>query len=179
MAKRKRTVLQRGPLGQLQSTYEEEEEQDDAIVADGERVRVRLDMMDALQRDVARHAGQPLVTDGTDNPLALHRPGFRLTADMAQRQAADVALTDCYKQYDADMSNAWRTNDEGDHPLITSKRATSTAKHEGHACSIDGQRGTWVREGDRLVCKPDQQDALTAEDAYRWYDDQQAHAWRT
>jgi hypothetical protein len=176
MAKRKRTVLQRGPLGQLESIYEEEEEQDDGIVADGQRVRVRLDMMDAVQREVALHAGKPLVTDGTDNPLALHRPGFRLTADMAQRQAADAALTDSYKQYDADMGNAWQSHDEGDHPLITKKRTVPT-KQEGDACSIDGRRGRLQMVNGQLECIPDKQDSIA--DCYAAYDLEAENAWRT
>src|SRR6516162_11337923 len=104
MAKRK-TVTQRDPLGKLQSIYEEEEEQDDGIVADGARVRVPMWAMDALQRDVAQHAGKPLVTDGTGNPLALHRPGFRYSTDMAQRQAADAALAQAYQEVEQRDAN--------------------------------------------------------------------------
>jgi hypothetical protein len=127
MARRKRTGLQRGPLGQLQSEFTEEEEQDDGIVADGARVRVRLDMMDSVQKAVAQHAGKPLVTDGTDNPLALHKPGFRLTADMAQRQTADAALAQAYEARDLADREAWRSNN--DHPLNTNARGQQQDAH--------------------------------------------------
>jgi hypothetical protein len=181
MAKRKRTVLQRGPLGQLESVFEEEEEADDGIVADGQRVRVPMWAMDALQRDVANHAGQPLVTDGTDNPLALHRPGFRVAADRAQRQAADAALTQAYEEVALRDANAWRTNDENDHPLVSKKR-TVPAKQEGDNCSINGRRGRLQLVNGQLECipdksVPDQRDAVA--DAYAAYDQWQQDAWRT
>ena len=55
MAKRKK-ITQRDPLGYLLSTAEEEEddtEDSTSIVPDGGRVRVRLDMMDSVQKAVA------------------------------------------------------------------------------------------------------------------------------
>jgi hypothetical protein len=180
MAKRKRVIQQRGPLGMLQSTYEEEEEQDDGIVADGERVHVPMWAMDAVQRDVAQHAGKPLVTDGTDNPLALHRPGFRLTANLAERTAADAALTEAYQEVAVRDANAWRTADEdGTHPLLVNKRGTVPAKREGGSCQIDGRRGRLQMVNGELQCIPDKQDAIDArEAAYAAYDLADSEAWR-
>ena len=138
MAKRRKKGQQRDPLGQLQSEWTEEEE-DDGIVADGGRIRVGLQFMDSLQKAVAKDAptSKLLVDAGTDDPLALHKPGFRYSTNAADRLSGDVALAeayeareladreawrssvpeqradarsveDAYRQYDVDMAEAWR-----------------------------------------------------------------------
>ena len=169
MARRKRTVLQRDPLGNLESVFEEEEEQDDSIVADGGRVRVRLDMMDAVQRDVAKHA-----PTGIDP--ARHRPGFRDSRDTAALDALEQA----YRDADLADANAWQSHDEGDHPLITKKR-TVPAKQEGDSCQINGRRGRLQMVNGDLQCILDRQDSHTDDraSAYAEYDREAENAWRT
>src|SRR5262249_41245945 len=158
----KRTILQRDPLGKLQSSYEEEEEQDDGIIADGERVRVPLLMMDGsrnpalspLQRAVAGDQGPTklLVSDGTGNSLNLHKPGFRCSTDMAQRQAADAALAQAYQEVALRDANAWRDSDTGGHPLLVNKRGTVPGKQEGDLCQINGRRGRLQLVNGELQC---------------------------
>ena len=187
MAKRK--VTQRGPLGNLQSTYEEEAEED-AVLKDGETLRVPMWLMDGspnpalspLQQAVAASQNKLLVSDGSNDPLAMHRPGFRYSTDPAERAAADAALAEAYAARELADANAWQTSD--DHPINTQGRGLSPGKKEGGSCSIDGQRGTLVREGDRLVCVPDKaRDARSVtdarEEAYRLYDEEQQHAWQS
>ena len=155
MSKRNRKTLQRDPFGREVSTYQEEEEDETEdgthIIPDGGKIRVGLQFMDAIQRDVAKHAPQKLlVSDGTDNPLAMNRPGFRYSTDAAERTAADAALDQAYQEVEQRDANAWLTND--DHPLNSNTRGTSPGKQDAH---IDDRAS-----------------------AYAEYDEQQQNAWR-
>jgi len=49
-----------------------------------------------------------LVSDGTDDPLALNRPGFRYSTNTAERTAADSALDQAYQEVEERDANAWR-----------------------------------------------------------------------
>jgi hypothetical protein len=127
MAKRRKTI------------DEDDDDRRHTIIPDGGKVRVRMTMMDSVQRSVAKDAptNNLLVDAGTDDPLALHKPGFRYSTNAADRLSGDVALAeayeareladreawrssvpeqradaqsieDAYRQYDADMAEAWR-----------------------------------------------------------------------
>ena len=90
MTKRRKTV-QRDPFGRELSTHEEEEE--DAILKDGQSVRVALYMKDGAinpnltptQRAKAvTHAEDAIARKfGLSDGLALHRPGYRRCTDSA------------------------------------------------------------------------------------------------
>jgi hypothetical protein len=118
MAKRKRTIA-RDPQGRELSSYEETEEEDDdlnRIVPDGGRVRVRLDLMDAMQRSVANDASAPRVVDafGQSDRYSLSKPGARYLAanpdstDHAIMATRQQLLADAYAEYDRQAENAWR-----------------------------------------------------------------------
>src|SRR2546427_8093749 len=73
-----------------------EDEEDDDVVRDGEVVRVGI-----LVRD-----GHTTAIDYcSDDPLAMHRPGFRRATDSAARDAAERA----YRAMVEEASNAWRS----------------------------------------------------------------------
>ena len=194
MSKRKK-ITARDPLGYLLSTAEEEEddtEDSTGIVPDGGRVRVRLDMMDSVQKAVAQDTvnidSGPMLVDGfgRGDCYSLSKPGARYlatnpgTTDHAVMASREQLLADAYQQYDADMSNAWQSHDEGDHPLITKKR-TVPAKQEGDSCQINGRRGRLQMVNGDLQCILDRQDSHTDDraSAYAEYDREAENAWRT
>jgi hypothetical protein len=181
MARRKKVIQQRGPLGSLQSAYEEETEEEDGIIADGGSLRVPMWAMDSVQKAVATLAAATklLVTDGTDNALNLHKPGFRFSTNPAERAAADAALEQAYLEVEARDSEAWRSSFD-EHPLNMQNRGLSPGKREGDACSIDGRRGRLQMVNGQLECIADKQhDAQSVADCYEQYDREAESAWKT
>src|SRR4051812_5515816 len=72
------------------------------ILRDGQRLRVRMNMMDAAQR--AQTTAE--VFDGIDNSCS--RPGHRYAAPPAPA-SADFALADAAQRaYDKELADAWR-----------------------------------------------------------------------
>jgi hypothetical protein len=150
------------------------------ILKDGYAVSTSMFAMDAVQRSVA-HAR---VTDGSGDPSGLHRPGPRVIADAAMRDAKQAA----YDEYRRDIENAWR----GD--------AKETWGEVGDQCTVreggrdEGSPGHLRRVGNRLVCVPDKPtrrasdgltlDALEAQhrqnmaDVYAAYDARIREMWR-
>lgn len=63
-------------------------EDDDHVLRDGERIRVRVSMMDTASVDVAEIARRAFV-DVTGVPM--HRPGYAQVIDADQEKAADAA----------------------------------------------------------------------------------------
>jgi hypothetical protein len=101
---------------ELAERLEEEENEDAAILQDGQRVRVSLFMRDGTtinpnltpsQRAKALH-NQPLVTDGSSNPMAMHKPGFRYLSDARQRAINDGIKNEAYQEVEKAAANAWR-----------------------------------------------------------------------
>ena len=118
---------------------------------DGERLRTPLHMMDAMQRDVARHAARITDAMGEGGP-ALRRPGYRVSDAFPRDWSV-------YDAYDEAISRLWENNPPtGD--------------------GSSGPRGE--REGDS-VCVPDRshQDAMTMDEVYRAYDLEISQRWRT
>ena len=117
---------------------------------DGERLRTPLHLMDAMQRDVARHAAR--ITDAMgDSGLALRKPGFRVS-DAFQR---DLSI---YDQYDEEVSRLWENPPPG--------------------AGSSGPRGE--REGDSVyVPDRSHQDAMTMDEVYQAYDLEISQRWRT
>jgi len=188
---KRKKITQRDPLGYLLATAEEEEDDTGTgIVPDGGRVRVRLDMMDAVQREVAQDTHNidsgPMLVDGLGRRdcYSLSKPGARYLAtnpgstDHAVMASREQLRADAYREYDADMSNAWQSHDEGDHPLITQLRGgTVPAKKQGDSCQINGRRGRLQLVNGQLECIPDKQDSIA--DCYAAYDLEAENAWRT
>jgi hypothetical protein len=70
------------------------------MLKDGRSVRVRMTMMDVMQRDIAAQTAR--LTDGSgDGHLGLHRPGWRVT-DAFTRDASH------YTAYERDLTTAWQ-----------------------------------------------------------------------
>jgi len=137
------------------------------IIRDGERVRVPMQFMDSMQREIAdaRHRIKTVHRDPqgrqlgsfetevdhddddrrhsdsmlSDAELALHRPGYRTLTRINDDEAVAA-----YRQYCADQDNAWR-KPAGAYPLSAGT---------GNPCTINGAPGVLVKEGDWLVCKP-------------------------
>jgi hypothetical protein len=93
------------------------------LLRDGATYRVPHRMMDALQRDVARHydAGPLRVTDQHGSALGLHRPGWRVETggNVGDQLVRDGLRRDAQAAYDAvkyRLSNAYLTvgNGNGD-----------------------------------------------------------------
>ena len=67
--------------------YDDDEAFDEnGVLRDGARHRVPLQMRDSLA---------PMITDGTSDPLGLHRPGWRIPSGGSE---SDVALRDSQRR---------------------------------------------------------------------------------
>ena len=107
-------------------------------------------MMDAMQRDVARHAAR--ITDAMgDSGLALRKPGFRVS-DAFQR---DLSIYDAYDEAVSSM---------GENPPTGAGPSGPRGEREGDS----------VCEPDRS-----HQDAMTMDEVYRAYDLEISQRWRT
>jgi hypothetical protein len=134
---------------------------------DGQRLRTPLHLMDAIQRDVARHAAR--ITDAMgDSGLALRKPGFRVS-DAFQR---DLSI---YDQYDEQVSRLW------ENPPRVVGSSGPRGEREGDSCSVNGSRGHLRMIDGELLCVPDRshQDAMTMDEVYRAYDLEISQRWRT
>jgi hypothetical protein len=87
--------------------YDDDEAFDEnGVLRDGARHRVPLQMRDSRA---------PMITDGTDDPFALHRPGWRVATGGGER---DVLLRDSQRklidearaEYLDRLTNAWKGN---------------------------------------------------------------------
>src|SRR5262245_12478370 len=109
---KRKKITQRDPLGYLLATDEEEEDDTGTgIVPDGGRVRVRLDMMDAVQREVAQDTHNidsgPMLVDGLGRRdcYSLSKPGARYLAtnpgstDHAVMASREQLRADAYREY--------------------------------------------------------------------------------
>ena len=170
---RKKTV-QRDPLGRVQSENEEEENED-AILQDGTRLRVPLYLKDGFtpnprltptQRGKAI-AQRSLVVDGSNNPMAMHKPGFRYLADANRRAINDAVKAEAYEDADEADRNAWKG---------ATNRTNLRDAQEGDPCTVRGPEypddfgssGTLqFGNGDELVCVPDGLDDARRQDAAR------------
>jgi hypothetical protein len=74
-------------------------------------------------RDRARHrvpmhmrdSEAPIITDGTEEPLGLHRPGFRIPSggsghDVHLRDSARKQIEEAHAEYLDCLANAWKGN---------------------------------------------------------------------
>jgi hypothetical protein len=85
------------------------------VLKDGCSLRVPLQIRDAAQQTA------PRITDGSNNPFALNKPGFRMRAGDTRRNVA-VA----YKDYDVALVNAYRC---GDHERDSSENFGSAGSN--------------------------------------------------
>jgi hypothetical protein len=160
------------------------------VLRDQHSARVPLMMRDAasvtpVQRAIAAdsavhwrdaadaHFGRAVkVTAGDGSTRGLHKPGFRV-----DRRVATDERAECYRLYDEEIGRAYKRDagPPGSYPY--------SAGAEGGACTVDGQAGRLVRQGDVLVCQPvrragprDHQLVMDAE--YQRYEASLREAWR-
>ncbi len=90
---------------------------DEDILQDGETMRVPMQMMDAAASPPRRSRSNPTqVTDGTGDPLALHRPGPRIASGgnevvQLMREARRDWRDAAYATYERELRSAWRGPD--------------------------------------------------------------------
>lgn len=75
------------------------------ILIDGCTMRVSMRMRDAALSDHVSCRAR--ITDGTDNPFALNKPGFRVRAGDTRQKVADA-----YADYEDTLVNAYRRGGE-------------------------------------------------------------------
>jgi hypothetical protein len=86
--------------------YDDDDAFENGVLRDRARHRVPMQMRDS-------HG--PMITDGTGDPLGLHRPGLRIPSGGSER---DVRIRDnqrklieeVYDEYIDSVSNAWKGN---------------------------------------------------------------------
>jgi hypothetical protein len=128
-------------------------------------------------RDAARQA-LPRITDGrTDDPMALHRPGFRIPVVNDRR-----AVRDAYAKYETGLVNAYRVSDgEAQCPDCDG----SGEDDDGETCATCHGRGTvsarerstgegFGNEGHRS----EDSRSVTRDQAYKDYDLALSSAWK-
>jgi hypothetical protein len=76
------------------------------VLRSGFSLRVPTMMRDAALSGTRQVVGNNRITDGTDNPLGLHKPGFRIPVVNDRR-----AVRDAYAKYETSLVNAYRVND--------------------------------------------------------------------
>ena len=86
--------------------YDDDEAFENGVLRDGARHRVPLQMRDSLT---------PMITDGTSDPLGLHRPGWRIPSggsesDVALRDSQRKLIEEARAEYLDRLTNAWKGN---------------------------------------------------------------------
>jgi hypothetical protein len=150
------------------------------MLRDGRSLRVSMQMRDSLQR---RTPTGSRVTDGSDNPSALNKPGYRVIGDTAARDAKAAALRD----YESDLTTAWRKpicDDDNGYGVEGAEGTVCTVKNESYPGSF-GSPGHIVNG----ICVPDDDPDSAASDsrpardqrqaALAAYDAELRDAWRT
>jgi hypothetical protein len=85
---------------------DDDEAFENGVLRDGARRRVPLQMLDSRA---------PLVTDGTSDPLGLHRPGWRIASggsesDVVLRDSQRRLVEEAHAEYLDRLTNAWKGN---------------------------------------------------------------------
>jgi hypothetical protein len=77
------------------------------ILRDGCTMRVPLQIRDTARHETERRQTPPRITDGSNNPFALNKPGFRVRAGDTRQMVADA-----YQDYEDALVNAYRCGGE-------------------------------------------------------------------
>ena len=79
---------------------------DRGVLRDGFSLRVPTTLRDSARSQDAK----PLITDGTDNPLGLNRPGWRIMTGDAGQKVADAYRDrdEAYRDYENQLTAAYR-----------------------------------------------------------------------
>jgi hypothetical protein len=86
--------------------YDDDDAFENGALRDGARHRVPIQMRDSVA---------PMITDGTSDPLGLHRPGWRIASggserDVRLRDSQRRLIEEAHAQYLDDLTNAWKRN---------------------------------------------------------------------
>ena len=85
--------------------YDDDEAFDEnGVLRDGARHRVAM-----------RDSRGPMITDGTSDPLGLHRPGWRIATggserDVVFRDSQRKLIEEAHAEYLDTLCNAWKSN---------------------------------------------------------------------
>ena len=84
--------------------YDEDDAFENGILRDGARHHVRMHMRDCQS---------PTITDGTSDPLGLHRPGWRIASGGDERDARlrdnqRKLIEEAHAEYLDRLTNAWK-----------------------------------------------------------------------
>jgi hypothetical protein len=150
---------------------------DNGTLKSGKRWRVPMQMMDAMQRDVASYIRQDfrkspvvpgsvngaIIADGDGGMLGLCRPGVRIDGGNRDRLVRDEARDEIQRAYDesdALVQNAWRNAPTG------FGSGEFRGAREGDLCTINGSPGHLKLIDGTLRCVPDKRnDAQSSRDA--------------
>jgi hypothetical protein len=164
---------------------------ENGVMREGARYSVPLRLMDSMQRDVARHYGRLVDTDGN---ASLRQPGFAPRDATESVRAARKALDDQYLAYDAAASSEWSLGKSppigvGSHGFVGCEAGDlCTVRSGGGAYCAEGAAGRLKVVNGELQCVADGFDLSHARDAtslrdereaaYQGYQDELATAWR-
>jgi hypothetical protein len=86
--------------------HDDDDAFENGVLRDGARHRVPLQMRDGRA---------PMITDGTSDPLGLHRPGWRIPSggsesDVALRDSQRKLIEEARAEYLDRITNAWKGN---------------------------------------------------------------------
>jgi hypothetical protein len=86
--------------------YDDDDAFENGVLRDRARHRVPMHMRDGQS---------PMITDGTDDPFWLHRPGWRIATggserDLQLRDGQRKLIEDAYAEYLDHLTNAWKSN---------------------------------------------------------------------
>jgi hypothetical protein len=84
--------------------YDDDEAFENGVLRDRARYRVPMHMRDGQS---------PMITDGTDDPHGLHRPGWRIASggderDARLRDSKRKAIEEAHNEYLDQLINAWK-----------------------------------------------------------------------
>ena len=84
--------------------YDDDDAFENGVMRDGARHRVPMHMRDSQS---------PMITDGTGDPLGLHRPGWRIASggserDVRLRDSQRKLIEEAYAEYSDRLTNAWK-----------------------------------------------------------------------
>ena len=84
--------------------YDDDDAFENGVMRDGARHRVPMHMRDSQS---------PMITDGTGDPLGLHRPGWRIPTggserDVRLRDSQRKLIEEAYAEYSDRLTNAWK-----------------------------------------------------------------------
>ena len=146
-------------------------------IEDGDVLRVGMaDSKNPMQRmlnDYVDRATRMAISDGTGNPFALNRPGYRtytdarMLANLAEERELNRA--DALTDADTDFKNtspSWAANPptgQGAHDVPGVKQIKP-----GTSCTINGWPGTWQWVDGTMTCIPNNRsaDSLNCYDLY-------------